>query len=115
MVFSTNLTMNEFTLCHRDKRKRINLAHTVLTRKFKLQNINCERKGTAMKTKIFKVSGYRFYFGNKPKSKQVLENEINDWLDANSGIKIVDIKQSCCGGSFNPRLTVVSIWYEPKA
>ncbi len=68
-----------------------------------------------MKTKIFKVSGYQFYFGNKPKSKQVLENEINDWLDANSGIKIVDIKQSCCGGSFNPSLTVVSIWYEPKA
>jgi hypothetical protein len=72
-------------------------------------------KGAAMKTKIFKVSGYQFYFGKKPKSKQVLEDEINDWLAANTEIKIVDIKQSCCGGSFNPSLTVVSIWYEQNA
>lgn len=65
-----------------------------------------------MKTKIFKVSGYSFYFGTKPKSKQILEDEINDWLAANPDIKIVDIKQSCCGGSLNPSITVVSIWYE---
>ena len=68
-----------------------------------------------MKTKIFKVSGYQLYFGNKPKSKQVLEDEINAWLANNPDIKIIDIKQSCCGGSFNPSLTVVSIWYEAKA
>ena len=67
-----------------------------------------------MKTKIFKVSGYSFYRSNRPKSKQILEDEINDWLEANSNNKIVDIKQSCCGGSFNPSQTVVSIWYEPK-
>lgn len=65
-----------------------------------------------MKTKIFKVSGYSFYFGNKPKSKQVLEDQINNWLAEKPGIKIIDIKQSCCGGSFNPSITVVSIWYE---
>ena len=67
-----------------------------------------------MKAKIFKVAGYHFSFGNKPKSQQVLEDEINHWLEANSGIKIVDIKQSCCGGSLEPSQTVVSIWYEPK-
>jgi len=72
------------------------------------------QKGAQMKTKIFKVSGYRIYFGNKPKSKQVLEDEINNWLEANSDIKIVDIKQSCCGGSLEPSQTIVSIWYEPK-
>ena len=65
-----------------------------------------------MRTKIFKVSGYRFFFGNKPRSKQVLEDQINDWLAANPTVKIVDIKQSCCGGSFEPSQTVVSIWYD---
>lgn len=62
--------------------------------------------------KFFKVAGYSFYFGKKPQSKQILEDEINNWLGTNPGIKVVDIKQSCCGGSFNPSLTVVSIWYE---
>jgi hypothetical protein len=44
----------------------------------------------------------------------VLEDEINSWLEANPDIKIVDIKQSRCGGSFNPWQTIVSIWCEPK-
>ena len=65
-----------------------------------------------MKVKFFKVAGYSFYFGKKPHTKQILEDEINSWLGANPGIKIVEIRQSCCGGSFNPSLTVVSIWYE---
>ena len=65
-----------------------------------------------MKVKIFKVAGYSFYFGRKPPSRQVLEDEINQWLSAHPGIKVLDIKQSCCGGSLNPSLTVVSIWYE---
>ncbi|MFC2094232.1 hypothetical protein ACFLSH_01255 [Bacteroidota bacterium] len=68
-----------------------------------------------MKVKFFKVSGYSFYFGKKPASKQVLEDEINSWLNANQNIDIIEIKQSCCGGSLNPSLTVVSVWYNPKA
>lgn len=67
-----------------------------------------------MKVKFFKVSGYAIYFGKKPPSKQILEDEINAWLNANQNIDIIEIKQSCCGGSFNPSLTVVSIWYNPK-
>ncbi len=67
-----------------------------------------------MKVKIFKVAGYSFYFGKKPVSKQILEDEINAWLNANQNIDIAEIKQSCCGGSFNPSLTIVSIWYNPK-
>lgn len=67
-----------------------------------------------MKTKIFKVQGYSFYFGRRPKSKDILESQINEWLDANPDIKIIDIKQSCCGGSFNPSITLVSVWYEPR-
>ena len=65
-----------------------------------------------MKVKIFKMAGYHTNFGKKPASKQILEDEINVWLETNSGVKIIDIKQSCCGGSFNPSLTVVSVWYE---
>jgi hypothetical protein len=65
-----------------------------------------------MKVKIFKVAGYSHPFGKKPKSKQVLEDEINQWLEANPGFNIKHIKQSCCGGSFNPSLTIVSVWYE---
>ncbi len=56
-----------------------------------------------MKTRIFEVSGYQFYFGNKPKSKQVLEDEINAWLDANSGVKIVDIKPIVLRREFQPK------------
>ena len=67
-----------------------------------------------MKVKIFKQSGYMFYFGRRPKSKQILENKINEWLASNPDIKILEIKQSCCGGSFNPSLTIISIWYEAK-
>lgn len=65
-----------------------------------------------MKVKIFKQAGYQFYFGNKPESKQILEDEINNWLNSNQEIDIKEIKQSCCGGSLNPSQTIVSIWYE---
>ncbi len=65
-----------------------------------------------MKVKIFKVEGYQFSFGKKPASKQVLEDEINNWLASNPDVNIKHIKQSCCGGSLNPSLTFVSIWYD---
>lgn len=64
-----------------------------------------------MKIKIFKKSGHHF-FKRGLASKDILENEINSWLEANIGIEIKDIKQSCCGGSLEPSITVISIWYE---
>jgi len=67
-----------------------------------------------MKVKLFKKSGNSF-FKRKASSKELLEFEINNWLEMNSEIEIKDIKQSCCGGSLEPSITVVSIWYEPKA
>jgi hypothetical protein len=39
-------------------------------------------KETIVKVKIFKVAGYSWHFGQKPPSKQVLEDEINQWLAA---------------------------------
>ncbi len=65
-----------------------------------------------MRTKIFKVQGNTFFTRKRGPSKQILEDEINSWLQANPDIKIVDIKQSSCGGSLEPSITVVSIWYE---
>lgn len=64
-----------------------------------------------MKIKIFKKGGHGFW-KRKQSSKQILEDEVNNWLEANKGIEIKDIKQSCCGGSLEPSITVISIWYE---
>ena len=63
-----------------------------------------------MKTKIFAISGG--YFRGISKTALYLEEEINAWIKANSGIKIIDIKQSSCGGSLEPSSTIISIWYE---
>jgi len=41
-----------------------------------------------------------------------LENEINAWLDKNSDLKIIDIKQSSNGGSMQNTKLIFSIWYE---
>lgn len=65
-----------------------------------------------MKVKLFKRAGYHFGLGRKRTSQQVLEDEINEWLEANPTIKIVEIKQSMSGGSLEPSQTLVSIWYE---
>ena len=46
------------------------------------------------------------------KKSQELEAEINTWLSQNPTIKIVDIKQSASGGSYNPSLWLISVWYE---
>ena len=63
-----------------------------------------------MKTKIFAISGG--YFRGISKTASYLEREVNTWLKANSGIKIIDIKQSSCGGSVEPSKIFISIWYE---
>ncbi len=43
-----------------------------------------------------------------------LEQEISAWLEANPGISIIDIKQSCSGGFLEQPKMVISIWYETK-
>ena len=63
-----------------------------------------------MKTKIFAKSGG--CFRGISKTALYLEGEITAWLKANSGIKIIDIKQSSCGGSVEPSKIFISIWYE---
>jgi hypothetical protein len=45
---------------------------------------------------------------------QDFEDEINSWLAANPQIRVVDIKQSSNGGSFDTTKVVISIWYVLK-
>ena len=40
------------------------------------------------------------------------ESNINTWLSENPDIKINHVEQSACGGSFNPALWLISVWYE---
>ena len=48
----------------------------------------------------------------KPKAAPSLEGEINAWLESEPGIKVVDIKQTSCGGSADPAKHLISVWYE---
>lgn len=41
-----------------------------------------------------------------------LELEINSWLKQNPSIKIVDIRQSSNGGSWNDTKFFISVWYK---
>jgi hypothetical protein len=43
---------------------------------------------------------------------QDFEDEINSWLALNPQIRVLDIKQSSNGGSFDTTKVVISIWYE---
>ena len=63
-----------------------------------------------MKVKIFSKCGG--YFGKSSIISSDLEKEVNTWLESHSGIKIIDIKQSSCGGSLEPAKHIISIWYE---
>lgn len=63
-----------------------------------------------MKVKVFSKSGG--YFTRDSKILARLEQEINSWLESTKDIKVVDIKQSACGGSVEPAKYLVSIWYE---
>ena len=49
------------------------------------------------------------------RKSQDLEDEINAWLSQNPKIKVVDIKQSASGNSFEPTLWLISVWYEEAA
>ena len=64
-----------------------------------------------MKAKVFSIYGR--YFG-KSNIAASLEGEINVWLESEPGIKVVDIKQTSCGGSLEPGQHLVSVWYETK-
>ena len=56
---------------------------------------------------------YEYSVFGKPTNSRAtgLEDEINQWLSWNEGIEIVRVEQSACGGSFNPSLWMISIWY----
>lgn len=62
-----------------------------------------------MKVKLFARDNM---MGKKGKGQFDLENDINDWLEKNSSIKVISIKQSACGGSFDKPKLFVSVWYE---
>ena len=70
-----------------------------------------QQKGVKMKVKFF--SKCSRYFG-KSKIAETLEGEINVWMESQPGIKVVDIKQTSCGGSLEPGQHLVSVWYETK-
>ena len=44
-----------------------------------------------MNVKIFKKGGHGFW-KRKQSSKQILEDEVNSWIESNNGIVIKDIK-----------------------
>jgi hypothetical protein len=49
------------------------------------------------------------------RSLSQLEDEVNAWLAANAGIKIIHITQSSNGGSFDTSKIFLSVWYEESA
>ena len=57
-----------------------------------------------MRVKIFSIKNL--------KNEQELEDKINSWLSNNSNIEVVKVEQSACGGSFNPSLWLISVWYK---
>jgi len=65
-----------------------------------------------MKVKIFSKCGG--FFGKLSKILSDLEQEINTWLESHPGIKIIEIKQSSCGGSADPAKHIISVWYETE-
>ena len=65
-----------------------------------------------MKVKIFSKCGS--YFGKVSKISSHLEQEINSWLESHPGMKIINIKQSSCGGSLDPAKHIISVWYETE-
>ena len=65
-----------------------------------------------MKVKIFSKCGG--YFSKLSNISSHLEQEINTWLESHPGIKIIEIKQSSCGGSADPAKHIISVWYETE-
>jgi hypothetical protein len=64
-----------------------------------------------MKTKLFG----KINTDKKGLNVLELEDEINLWLEKNSDVKIIDIKQSSNGGSMQNTKLFFSIWYEESA
>ena len=62
-----------------------------------------------MKVKMFSKCGR--YFG-KSNIAASLEGEINVWLESEPEIKVINIKQTSCGGSLEPGQHLISVWYE---
>jgi len=65
-----------------------------------------------MKVKIFSKCGG--LFSNLSKTSSQLEQEINSWLESHPGMKIINIKQSSCGGSLDPAKHIISVWYKTE-
>ena len=65
-----------------------------------------------MRVKMFSRVGFSGYY--KAEHHLELENEVNAWLEQNPTIKIVDIKQSACGGSFARPQFFLTVVYEPS-
>jgi hypothetical protein len=49
------------------------------------------------------------------KVKLDFEDDVNAWLALHHDLKIIDIKQSSNGGSFDTTKVVISIWYDAYA
>ena len=62
-----------------------------------------------MKVKMFSKCGRYFSKSNIAVS---LESEINVWLESEPEIKVINIKQTSCGGSLEPGQHLISVWYE---
>ena len=65
-----------------------------------------------MRVKMFSRVGWTGSY--KPENHLELENEVNAWLEQNPTIKIVDIKQSACGGSWAKPQFFLTVVYEPS-
>ena len=63
-----------------------------------------------MQVKFFSKAGLSGSY--KPAHHQDLENEVNEWLEANPDISVVDISLSASGGGFNRPQVFVSVVYE---
>jgi hypothetical protein len=63
-----------------------------------------------MKMKLFlkKESAFRRW----ERFVSELEDEVNAWLAAHPGIRVVHVTQSSNGGSFDTSKVVISVWYE---
>jgi hypothetical protein len=66
-----------------------------------------------MLVKMFVKSGG--YLTPMDRTVDELEREINAWLGANPGVRVLQVKQSATGGSLEPCKLVVSIWYDSGA
>jgi hypothetical protein len=65
-----------------------------------------------VKVKLFVQD--RSPFGRWSRFLAALEEQVNAWLAANPGIKIVHITQSSNGGSFDTSKVFISVWYEER-